>query len=164
MMLQSCLLLWKCSSMPHDTALQAQVNISVACNEHYCMHTAFRKSRIVTRQSWAAFLTAQCAHKDQPVRSVYGKCACNIWECRVCLWKLMLSQQSWLQQSRHMDLHLRCLADSNQLQISMMVATMRQAVLHAVLLISRTAGAWVLAAAPHTVAGHACLAALQAHA
>ena len=64
----------------------------------------------------------------------------------------------------HMDLNLRCLADSNQLQISMMVATMRQVVLHAVFLISRTAGAWVLAAAPHTVAGHACLAALQAHA
>ena len=78
----------------------------------------------------------------------------------MCLWKLMLSQQSWLQQSRSHGSESRCLADSNQLQISMMVATMRQVVLHAVLLISRTAGAWVLAAAPHTVAGHACLAAL----
>jgi hypothetical protein len=36
-----------------------------------------------------------------------------------------------------MDLNSRCLTNSNQLQISMRVATMHQVVLHALLLISK---------------------------
>jgi hypothetical protein len=89
------------------------------------------------------FLTAQCAQKDQPVRSLWGNCACNIWECRVWLWNLSCRNKADCSTDVHMDLNLRCLANSTQLQTSMTVATMRQVVL----LISRTAGAWALAAA-----------------
>jgi hypothetical protein len=107
----------------------------------------FWQRRVHTHISLCAVCVA-LLHATSGVQSVAATC-CNKAGCSKIL---------------HMDLNLRCLADSNQLQTSMMVATMRQVVLHAGPLISRTAGAWVLAAAPHTVAGHACMAALQAHA
>ena len=65
-------------------------------------------------------MCAECMallHATSGVQSVAATC-CNTAGCSKIL---------------HMDLNLRCLADSNQLQTSMMVATMRQVVLHAVI-------------------------------
>ena len=65
-------------------------------------------------------------HGTSGVQSVAASC-CNKAGCKIL----------------HKDLNLRCLTDSNQLQTSMMVATMCQVVLHAVLLIIRN-GFWRL--------------------